>query len=626
MKKLLTTLGVLSLGLAVFAGPAAAPKFLFDSSDASEGSIEDVNAALTVTPLGGTAIKVETKATKEQYPGFSIQPTKRRNWDLSPWGWLEARLTNVSTNALTVGLRIDENGRWDRNNAENVYLRPGETRTVKIYPGYQYGHKPGYPINFARISQLLVFPHGGKAGRAFIIDEIKASGAAGDKPKQAAAPQPKWPVDHDGKIYFVGMATDKVPVALTNAAHAVSIAGAGKGNWRTAKVTPRAPLKGWNMRQFTQVDVTVTNPMDKAVPFMVQLASPSGFTRGVSATLATGETTTVSVPFQAKRPFVFNPEIKKGMSEKEMLMKHSGTPFESNRMNALIFSAENPFTTRLVVERIVASAPPATLPDWLGKRPPVDGDWRVTFAEEFDKPLDATRWNVYSPNYWDRRTHFSKDNVILKDGLVKLRYEKKTGFHNDDPTDKSAVAKTDFACGYLDTYGKWTQTYGYWEARMKPPRAHGLWPAFWTMPDRGADKGPQWVRAATEKDGMEFDIFEHLTAWGPHRFNVACHWDGYGKNHVSLGTSNVYLPADTDGFITVGMLWLPGYVAYYGNGEKFFEWKSDRVCSAPSYPILYMVSGGWANTPLDPAALPDEFTIDYLRIWQRADLAEADGK
>ena len=77
------------------------------------------------------------------------------------------------------------------------------------------------------------------------------------------------------------------------------------------------------------------------------------------------------------------------------------------------------------------------LPDWLGKRPPVDGDWVKTFDEEFDGPaIDQTKWNIYGPNYWDRASHWTKDNLILEGGMAKFRFEKKRGFHNDNSDPK----------------------------------------------------------------------------------------------------------------------------------------------------------------------------------------------
>ena len=137
----------------------------------------------------------------------------------------------------------------------------------------------------------------------------------------------------------------------------------------------------------------------------------------------------------------------------------------------------------------------------------------------------------------------------MKDGKMIFHYEKKTGKHNDAENGK----ETDYACGFLCTYGKWTQKYGYFESRMKLPKTGGLWPAFWLMPDRGRAVGEQWKRANTGKSagdtgfgGMEFDIMEHLSGWGVYRFNVALHWDGYGKEHKSVGSTNMYVRADKD--------------------------------------------------------------------------------
>jgi len=258
----------------------------------------------------------------------------------------------------------------------------------------------------------------------------------------------------------------------------------------------------------------------------------------------------------------------------------------------------------------------------MGQKPPVAGDWVMTLDEEFNGTmLDTNRWNIYAQNCWDKRSHFSKDNVILGDGLAKLRFEKKTGDHNDD----SSNASTAYATGYLDTYGKWTQRYGYFEARMKLPAAPGLWPAFWMMPDRGVALGPQWKRTDTGNGGMEFDIMEHLTRWGPHRYNIAMHWDGYGKEQQNKGFTCNDAQADQDGFITAGLLWLPGSAVCYCNGREVARWENARVSNVASYLMFTHVSGGWDNNALDDAQLPADFTIDYVRCWQRRDLvSEAD--
>ena len=251
------------------------------------------------------------------------------------------------------------------------------------------------------------------------------------------------------------------------------------------------------------------------------------------------------------------------------------------------------------------------------------GEWVKTFDDEFDgTAIDPSKWNIYGENYWDKKSHFSKDNTIIGGGVARLRFQKKPGRQNDDPKHERV---TDYATGYLDTYGKWTQRYGYFEARMKLPTAPGLWPAFWLMPDRGAGADPQWKRQDTAGGGMEFDIMEHLTRWGPYRFNIAHHWDGYKEAHKRNGTDRVYAQPDKDGFITAGLLWTPGSAVYFYNGREVSRWEDPRISSVPSDMMFTLPMGGWDNSPLDDARLPDDFVIDYVRVWQRRDLGGGTG-
>jgi beta-glucanase (GH16 family) len=224
--------------------------------------------------------------------------------------------------------------------------------------------------------------------------------------------------------------------------------------------------------------------------------------------------------------------------------------------------------------------------------------------------------------YWDKLSHFSKENVLVGGGAARIRFEKKRGHHNDDP--KNPLV-TDYTAAYLVTLGKWTQRYGYFEARMKAPTAPGLWPAFWMMPERGAAAQPPEIRQDTGRGGMEFDIYEHLTRWGSNRYNIAMHWDGYGASHKSIGSDRIYFRPDQEGFVTAGLLWLPGLAVYYCNGVEVARWQNPRISSVPSDLMFTLPCGGWDNSPLEDQKLPDDFIIDYVRCWQRRDLAsEAD--
>ena len=69
------------------------------------------------------------------------------------------------------------------------------------------------------------------------------------------------------------------------------------------------------------------------------------------------------------------------------------------------------------------------------------------------------------------------------------------------------------------------------------------------------------------------------------------------------------------------MLWTPGAVVNYDNGKEAARWESPRVGSTQEYLILDLITGGWEAEPLDDRKLPADFVLDYIRVWQRQDLA-----
>jgi beta-glucanase (GH16 family) len=482
-------------------------------------------------------------------------------------------------------------------------------------------------VNSSKIDQIILCLTKSTQVQSFRVEDLQGAGPSGEKPP--FNPDNVVTTPPNGVILGPGATLNIAKQVIPNGAQvsagpdgalAVNFTG---GAGQSVRIKPVMGV--WNLNQANEILVKFKNTGQIPVTPSVLLGANKVTAKDPIAPGADGE---VVVPFIPAVTTVCAPDYKAG------IMPGTGTKFESNKTHELtILSDSTTGAKSLLITSVTADAPPADLPDWLGKRPPVDGDWVQTFDEEFNGPtIDYSKWNIYARNYWDKRTHFSKDNLILKDGNAILHYEKKTGYQNDDPNDKQTVGQTDYACGFLNTYGKWTQRYGYFESRMKLPKAPGLWPAFWLMPDRGMTtyKGRYRVGTALQpgvdvgNGGMEFDIMEFLSGWGPYRYNIAMHWDGYGKTHKSTGCEYTYVQADKDGYITAGLLWTPGSAIYYCNGKEVLRWENPRVSDLQEYIMYDMVSGGWDNLPLDDARLPDDFSIDYVRVWQRKDLATPD--
>jgi len=617
-------------GMTQAQSPPAAPKPLIDL--ASPDAIKQIrpNYGDPVYTIDKTGLAVSLPAARANFPGIQVIPPTGDSWDLATCGHIEAKIINTGTTAIRLTMRVDSPAaNATVSNAEIIGVKPGESKVIKVIFGYTFGFHPAtQAVNSSKITQLILCLVKSDQVQSFRVEELQAAGPAGEKPP--FNPDFVVTTPENGMILGKGVAFDPAKQVIANGtkvsagpdgALALSFAG---GKEETLKIKPA--MGSWNLNQANQIRVKFKNVGNApATPSVV--VGPNKVP--AKAPIAPGAESEIVVSFIPAVSTV----CAKEWNAKPPVMPETGTKFESQKAKEFtIVSDSAPGAKSLLITSIIADAALADLPAWLGKKPPVDGDWTQTFDEEFNDPaVDYSKWNIYAHNFWDKRTHFSKDNLILKDGKAILHYEKKTGFHNDDPTNKE-TGQTDYACGFLNTWGKWTQRYGYFEARMKLPKAPGLWPAFWLMPDRGktAYKGHYRVGTALQpgtdvgNGGMEFDIMEFLSAWGPNRYNIAMHWDGYGKDHKSTGSQNTYVRPDKDGYITSGLLWTPGSAIYYCNGKEVLRWENPRVSDLQEYIMFDMVSGGWDNAPLDDAKLPDDFIIDYVRAWQRKDLATPD--
>ena len=610
-----------------------------DTNGVANGIIFDVaatNAAARLVPdstqvtvrasqtAGTTGLVVTIAPGSDSYPGAQVKPPAgQTNWDLSAYGHVEARIVNTGTNSITVSMRVDNAGNWQNNpwNTESITLAAGATGTVKVIFGYAYGFNPDFALNPACVVNILFFLGKTSAAESFRIESLLAAGPPGEMPPISPANVRVTPTN--GFLFASSLSFNTATqLAVSGGASAtlqtngLAIAFAAARPNQT--VTLKPPIGRWDLRACLEVRAHVRNTGTNACTPRLQVTSNGGPTDLVplAAPLAPGAETDLVVSFIPAVPWQGIP----GATNTQWNgVAGTGTKFTSDAVSGVALGGDNAAALLLTDLRADVPVPPVS-PAWLGTRPPVDGDWTLTFDEEFNGTnVDLSRWNIYTANYWDTQSHFSKDNVIVSNGLARLHYEKKTGYQNDSPSN----AATAYAVGYLDTYGKWVQRYGYFEARLKLPHAPGLWPAFWMMPDRGKAAGSQGTRQSTYNGGMEFDIMEFLSRWGIYRYNIAMHWDGYGAGHQQTGNQYNYVAPDTNAFVTCGLLWTPGSATYYCNGAVVAHWDSPRISSVASDLMVDMVSGGWDNDALDDAQLPDDLVIDYVRCWQRADLASS---
>jgi beta-glucanase (GH16 family) len=227
--------------------------------------------------------------------------------------------------------------------------------------------------------------------------------------------------------------------------------------------------------------------------------------------------------------------------------------------------------------------------------PPQGKEWKLVWHDEFDgEALDAAKW-VYGHEGRRKGGWWSHEAVAL-DGQGHLVI-------------KTSKVGEKYVDGCITTQGRFEHAFGYYVARIKFQEQPGHWSAFWmTTPGVGkvGDEG---------RDGTEIDIMEK--PWLDERVQHTFHWDGYGKAHRSEG-QRVSVPGVMTGFHTFGLLWTPEEYVFYVDGRETWRTKAGGVSQVPEYLLLSDEIGDWGGD-ITKAKLPDEFQVDYVRVYDLAD-------
>jgi beta-glucanase (GH16 family) len=223
--------------------------------------------------------------------------------------------------------------------------------------------------------------------------------------------------------------------------------------------------------------------------------------------------------------------------------------------------------------------------------PPSTSSWKLTFSDEFEgATLDASKWsNGYAlgatgPGSWP-----DPNNVRLGGGTLKLYGEKRAG-----------QGKT-YAGAAITTRGKFSQMYGYMEARIKVPNGKGF---SGKMTGTKADGGyPPWLDII-ETRGEE----PNHPYWYLHTANSA---PGGGWNGTNLTTE----------FHTLGTEWNADELIFYVDGViKLRDKTAAAQCRMAMCWAMELMVGGdtWIGIPDANTPWPGVYEIDYVRIYSRS--------
>jgi beta-glucanase (GH16 family) len=231
--------------------------------------------------------------------------------------------------------------------------------------------------------------------------------------------------------------------------------------------------------------------------------------------------------------------------------------------------------------------------------------WTLTFDDEFDgNGVDTTKWNKLDGNSPiinnEIQAYIDRGTILVSGGALRLIARHEQGVQQ---------GKTQqYVSGEITTRRKFSQAYGYFEARCKMPKGKGLWPAYWLLPAGGG-----WP--------PEIDILEWLGK-SPNKIYFTNHWKDRGHKSNSKEIQGPDFSAD---YHTFAVDWEPDAIVWYLDGVEKHR-SMQGVPKEPFYIILNLALGGaWGGPPDKDTRFPASFDVDYVRVYQKTSRLHAAG-
>lgn len=272
-------------------------------------------------------------------------------------------------------------------------------------------------------------------------------------------------------------------------------------------------------------------------------------------------------------------------------------------------------------------------------------EYELAFNDEFNgSTLDATKWNtrfVWGPfltinaeeQYYvdslgiDSGSSYSPFTVA--NGTLTIRgaaagtqsptntappaYPANDPYWADKPSYfyQDSYSQKQYTSGIITSWQSFRFTHGYVEIRAQVPVGNGLWPAFWLLNRYYVGRQPEIdiMELIGENPGEVIHSYHRRNAQGVQVQDSFRTQGGSGVKGFG------------DGFHTYGVQWTDKNISWYVDGQL----KHTYADSSAAYQVMYVLAnlavGGTFNTkPIDPAALPADYVIDYIRVYQQKPL------
>ena len=242
-------------------------------------------------------------------------------------------------------------------------------------------------------------------------------------------------------------------------------------------------------------------------------------------------------------------------------------------------------------------------------------NWKLVFEDHFDgNDLDSEVWTKEvgmlrkaEPQYFTaepRNCFVENSNLVIR--TLRENYE-----------------GAEFTSASVITGPKKAWMYGRFEMRAKLPRSRSLWPAFWTLGANFFD-GVDWPRCG------EIDIMEMTGGAGVRDFETlsTVHWESLAKQgHDECGGRKHSYVNDrrlSEDYHIYAVEWEADKMVFFFDEHEVFRCDitpdMQGSFNQPHFIILNTSLEAWNDDcrPNEETELPQDYIIDYVRVYQEA--------
>lgn len=239
----------------------------------------------------------------------------------------------------------------------------------------------------------------------------------------------------------------------------------------------------------------------------------------------------------------------------------------------------------------------------------------LVWSDEFDGSgntnaygLDLSKWEPMIGNGCDfgicgwgnnELQYYQEDQAVVSGGVLTITAQ------------KERVQAQQYTSARLRTINLGDWTYGRFEARIKLPRAEGMWPAFWMLPTDEVYGG--WPQSG------EIDIMESR-GQNPEAYSGTIHFgDAWPDNRYSGGIAMDRSTADS--WHVFAIEWEENEIRWYVD-DKLYSVKTPADLRSHHWPfdqrfhfLINMAVGGTLGGTVNDSQLPATMQVDYVRVY-----------